>query len=111
MITKPQLCSYDPLRDVKEVVSGLAVDVDSMLRTGIVHSTGEDLDNNQIDDPNNVIGLVRDEFAAIDAMRVIRKYGKKSHDSSAAAAAAAATEVGSSDPKVSASAPGSHVSS
>lgn len=68
---------FDPLRDVKEVESGLAVDITEMLQTGIVHDAGESLDNNGIDDPNNIIGLVRDPFAAIDAQRAIKKYGKK----------------------------------
>ena len=57
--------SYNPLRDVMDVESGLAVDVTEMLQTGIVHDAGESLDNNGIDDPNNIIGLVRDEFAPI----------------------------------------------
>lgn len=68
---------FDPLRDVQEVESGLAVDITEMLQTGIVHDAGESLDNNGIDDPNNIIGLVRDPFAAIDAQRAIKKYGKK----------------------------------
>lgn len=72
-----QLISYNPLRDVREVVPGLAVDIDDMLRTGVVKDSSESLDNNGIDDPNAVIGLVRDEFAAIDAMRAVKKYGKK----------------------------------
>lgn len=72
------MISYNPLRDVKEVVSGLAVNIDDMLQTGIVKGSDESLDNNSIDDPNQIIGIVRDEFAAIDAMRAIRKYGRKS---------------------------------
>lgn len=68
---------FDPLRDVQEVESGLAVDVTEMLQTGIVRDAGESLDNNGIDDPNNIIGLVRDPFAAIDAQRAIKKFGKK----------------------------------
>lgn len=71
------VCKYDPLVDVGEVEPGLAVDITDMLRTGVVHSGSVDTDNNNIDDPDNVIGLVRDEFAAIDSMRVIAEYGKK----------------------------------
>ena len=52
-----------------------------------------DMSNNGIEDPANVIGLVRDEFAAIDAQRAIRKYGKK-----AAQAAKEATQVGAPAP-------------
>lgn len=70
-------CVYDEVRDVKKVVSGLAVDVDDMLQTGVVKDSSATLDNNGIDDPNNIIGRVTDEFAAIDAQRAIRKYGKE----------------------------------
>lgn len=72
-----QFCAFNELVDVREVVSGLAVDITDMMRTGVVKDSSATLDNNGIDDPNQVIGLVRDEFAAIDAMRAIRKYGKK----------------------------------
>lgn len=81
---------YDPLRDSCEVVSGLAVDVTDMLRTGVVRDASGDLSNNGIDDPMNIIGLVRDAFAAIDAQRAIRKYGKKVERAQAAAEAATA---------------------
>lgn len=72
-----QFCEFNELVDVREVVSGLAVDITDMMRTGVIKDSSGTLDNNGIDDPNQVIGLVRDEFAAIDAMRAIRKYGKK----------------------------------
>lgn len=78
MRTKPVICEFDPNRDVCKVVSGLAVDITQMLTTGVVYDSSEDLSNNEYSDPSQVIGLVRDEFAAIDAMRVLRKYGKKS---------------------------------
>lgn len=72
-----QVCEYDPLRDVQEVIPGLGVDVDDMLQTGIVKDSGETLDNNGIDDPSLIIGRVRDNFDALDASRIIKKYGKK----------------------------------
>lgn len=89
----PVKCKFDPDRDVLEVENGLAVDINDMLETGIVHDASASLDNNGIDDPNQVIGLVRDEFAAIDAMRAIRKYGKKAPQKAAAAETAAAAEA------------------
>lgn len=82
---KKRICKFNPSRDSLEVVSGLSVNITDMLQTGIVHDGGEDLDNNGIDDPNAVIGLVRDEFAAIDAMRAVRKYGKKAPEKAAEA--------------------------
>lgn len=89
-----RVCKFDPRRDVLKVVSGLAVNITEMLETGIVHDASGTLDNNGIDDPNQIIGLVRDEFAAIDAMRAIRKYGKKAPKKAEAAAVSAASPAG-----------------
>lgn len=93
-----QVLAYDPLRDVAEVVDGLAVDVDDMLQTGVVKDSSATLDNNGIDDPNAIIGRVTDEFSAIDAARAIRKYGKKSKVAQAKAVEGAATPAP--DPKL-----------
>lgn len=71
------VCKFNPLRDIKEVEQGLAVDLTDALRTGIVHETGENLSDNGIDDPDRVLGVIRDRFDALDADRAIRKYGKK----------------------------------
>lgn len=90
-MVKGRICKFDPMRDVLEVKGGLSVKIDDMLQTGIVHDASVTLDNNGIDDPSGIVGLVRDEFAAIDAMRAYRKYGKKA-PAKADAAAAAATE-------------------
>lgn len=86
-----RVCKFNPDRDALEVVGGLSVNITDMMETGIVKDTSQSLENNGIDDPNQIIGLVRDEFAAIDAMRAVRKYGKKA-PAKAEAAAAAATE-------------------
>lgn len=92
-----RVCEFNPDRDVLEVQGGLSVNITDMMQTGIVKDTSQSLDNNGIDDPEQVIGLVRDEFAAIDAMRAIRKYGKKA-PAKAEAAAASATEPAASAP-------------
>lgn len=68
---------YDPLKDNDKVIGGLAVNIDDMLQTGIVKDNGNTLDNNGIDDPESIIGLVRDVFDAMDAERIIHKYGRK----------------------------------
>ena len=72
-----QICKYNPLTDAMEVVSGLAVSIDDMLQTGIVKDSGETLDNNGIDDPSQIIGRINDVFDAMDAARIVKKYGKK----------------------------------
>lgn len=92
-----QVCEFNELRDVKKVESGLAVDITDMMRTGVIKDSSGTLDNNGIEDPNNIIGLVRDEFAAIDAMRAVRKYGKKNKEGQQKAVEQAAA-VTSSEP-------------
>lgn len=72
-----QVCEFDPLRDAQEVIPGLGVDIDDMLQTGVVKDSGEILDNNGIDDVSHIIGRIRDNFDALDASRIIKKYGKK----------------------------------
>lgn len=102
ILQRNHVIAYDPKRDVQEVVSGLAVDVTAMLQTGIVHDSGENLDNNGIEDPSSIIGLVRDEFAAIDAQRAIKKYGKRNKAATAEAvdtAAAVGAPAPSASPK------------
>lgn len=74
----PESCKYDEYKDVMKVKSGLGVDVDDMLQTGIVKDAGEELDNNGIDSPSDIIGRISDVFDALDAARIIKKYAKKS---------------------------------
>lgn len=85
-----QLCEFNEYRDVQEVVSGLAVDINDMLQTGVIKDSTYQEDNNGISEPQQVLGRISDTFDAIEASRAIRKYGKN-----AAPAVAAATEPGS----------------
>lgn len=71
-----RVCVADPIRDAEAVVPDLAVSIDDMLQTGIVKNSGETLDNNGIDSPDQILGRVKDVFDAIDASRVVKKYGK-----------------------------------
>lgn len=73
-----QECKYNPLKDAQKVVPDLGVNIDDMLQTGIVKNSSETLDNNGIDDPSDIIGRITSIFDALDAERVVRKYGKKS---------------------------------
>lgn len=74
-----QTCVFDELRDIQEVESGLAVDIDDMLRTGVVQDSPVTEPDNGIEDPSAIIGRVSDVFDAIEAQRVIKKYGKKAN--------------------------------
>lgn len=72
-----QECRYNPLRDAEEVKQGLGVDINDMLQTGVVKDSSETLDNNGIEEPSRIVGRIRDVFDAMDAARIIKKYGKK----------------------------------
>lgn len=72
-----RICESNIQRDADVVVPNLAVSIDDMLQTGIVKNSGETLENNGIDSPEQILGRVKDVFDAIDASRVVKKYGKK----------------------------------
>lgn len=72
-----RVCKSDPYRDAGELKPGLGVSIDDMLVTGVVKDAGEQLENNGIEDPNQIVGRVRDNFDALDASRIIKKYGRK----------------------------------
>lgn len=75
-------CKFDPSKDFVKVESGLVVSLSEALKTGVVKDSGVSLDTNGIDDPESVLGRVKDRFDAIEASRAIRKYGKKADISS-----------------------------
>lgn len=70
-------CKYNPKMDFQRVESGLVVDLSETLKTGIVKESNSILETNGIDDPESIVGMVRDRFDALEADRAIRKYGKK----------------------------------
>lgn len=72
-----QVCIAKPWIDAQKVVPDLAVEIDDMLQTGIVRDSSENENNNGIDNPEAIIGRVRDVFDAMDAARIIKKYGRK----------------------------------
>jgi len=72
-----EVCKYNPSTDIAEVVDGLAVNIDDMLRTGIVKEGSENLDSNGIESPDKIVGRIRDVFDAMDAARAVKKFGKK----------------------------------
>lgn len=83
-----QSCKFNDKRDIRRVESGLAVDLTKALKTGIVRDSGASTESNGIDDPSKIIGRVGDIFDAIDASRVVKKYGKKAKPSLSATAPA-----------------------
>lgn len=69
-----QKCKYRFFDKIVE--QGLAINISDALATGVVRD-GEEIPDNGIDDPDNVIGRCEDVFDAIEAHRAIKKYGKK----------------------------------
>lgn len=72
-----RVCEFNELRDISVVEQGLAVDINEALRTGVVKDSDYALDYNNIDDPSKVVGRISDVFDAIEANRVVHKYGKR----------------------------------
>lgn len=102
-VKKPwgEICEYDPKRDVKKVESGLAVNISDALTTGVVKDSPYLENYNGISEPSAIIGRVSDKFDAIEASRIVKKYGKK---------ADIAPSIESSTPAPSAPAPSAPVS-
>lgn len=76
-----EICKYNEKRDIKRVVSGLAVNINDVLRTGVVRDNTDVIDYNNIDNPENIVGRVESPFDAIEAQRAIKKYGKATKES------------------------------
>lgn len=71
-----QKCKYDPKRDICRTVPGLSTDLAAAVENGVVLDTGIDAQYNNVDDPANIRGRVRDAFAAIDQQRAVLAAGK-----------------------------------
>lgn len=71
-----QNCKYDPKRDLCRAVPGLSTDLAAAIENGVVLDTGIDAQYNNVDDPANIRGRVRDAFAAIDQQRAVLAAGK-----------------------------------
>lgn len=72
-----RVCEFNPQRDIHEVEQGLAVDINEALRTGVVKDNEYNLNYNNISEPSGIVGRITNTFDAIEAQRVIKKYGKK----------------------------------
>lgn len=70
-------CVYDAKRDIKEVIDGLSIDIDDALKTGVVKDGSADIEYNNLDNPDSIVGRIEDPISAIEARRALNKYGKK----------------------------------
>lgn len=71
-------CKYNPDKDIARVVPNLSISLKNAVETGSIKDTGYIPEFNNIDDPSKVVGIVRDNFEAVDAMEYIRATGQKS---------------------------------
>lgn len=89
-----RVCEFNPKRDIAEVEQGLAVDINEALRTGVVKDAEYAQTYNGIDEPSKIVGRISDVFDAIEANRVVKKYGKKAKVDTVAPAGAGEAPIG-----------------
>lgn len=75
-----QICKFDKNRDLKEVVPGLAPNLKIAMQEHVVLDTGISPEYNNIDDPANIIGRVRDVFDAVEAQRALTSSMKSQNN-------------------------------
>lgn len=78
-----QICKYNKNRDLKEVVPGLTPNLKIAMQEHVVLDTGITPEYNNIDDPANIVGRVRDVFDAVEAQRAMLSSAKQSEPSPA----------------------------
>lgn len=78
-----QICRFNKDRDLKEVVPGLTPNLKIAMKEHVVLDTGISPEYNNIDDPANIVGRVRDVFDAIEAQRSIASSMKSQTSSEA----------------------------
>lgn len=61
------VCKFDLDQDLKEVRPGMSIDIDEVVRTGVVAPVAKDSLYNALDDINKVGRRVRDIFDAYEA--------------------------------------------
>ncbi len=62
-----QICKFDSLRDIRDIDTGCIIDINDILRTGVVPSSinSAPMSYNGIDDPTTIIGRPSDTFDAL----------------------------------------------
>lgn len=68
---------YNRLKDLAKVRPGLSISLKEAVETGAITDTGVIPDYNNIENPESIIGRVRDNFEAVEAMRTIKSLGMK----------------------------------
>ena len=71
-----QVCKHNPKKDIREVAPNLSIDLAKTLDNKMVPATGTELSYNNIQNPSDIVGRIRDTFDAIDAQRSAIKQGR-----------------------------------
>ena len=73
-----QICRFNSKTDLQRSIPGLCVDLGLAIENGVVLDTGVDSFYNDVDDPANIKGRVRDAFGVVEAQKAVLMAGKKS---------------------------------
>lgn len=67
------ICIFDPVRDIKETVNGLSIDVFESVQTGVVMPASKESFYNALDEIDKVGKRVRDIFDVMEAQGILSK--------------------------------------
>lgn len=67
------ICVFDPVRDIKETVNGLSIDVFESVQTGVVMPASKESFYNALDEIDKVGKRVRDIFDVMEAQGILSK--------------------------------------
>ena len=68
---------HNPKKDLAKVRPGLSIQIKEAIETGAIMDTGEIPQYNEIESVSSVIGRIRDNFEAVEAMNYIKANGTK----------------------------------
>lgn len=74
------ICKFNPVTDVKEVVSGQSISIVESIKSGTVLPTANEPLYNALDDVSKVGKRVRDVFDALEAQGMIAKAVSSSNE-------------------------------
>lgn len=86
------VCKFNPSKDYVKSTPNLSINLSRAMESGIVPSSGTNVEHNGLEHSSDIGPRVTDSFKAIDMQRHVMALGKAQIDYDNAAAAAAAAE-------------------
>lgn len=68
--------SHNKSKDRSRVVPGLSISLKEAVETGAIKDTGYIPEYNDIEDTGKILGRIRDNFEAVEAMNFVSQHGK-----------------------------------